>query len=444
MNNTDTLTIHTWRDIKDTIIKLNPFIGNSINQVSGVDNFPVITIRYPFGATIVNRGKFHVQLEQDNIPLSDDNTPSELKDLLDYHWQVMPFGMMLENSIETYHDFPSHIIPYRLYDPGRTFSLLSIFNNNGCSHLLPHSYSSIAGCRSLITLPQLAHKQYHQRLSKRLELDTLYIAKNFAEQWPLLKAMSNSEHFTYPWHAKMVFFSKDFISTMNNHPELKNKLLQSIWQSTAFARNQGMYDLVWSSFIESHLPLAIKNNLIVMETVRYLLNVLMQARPAYVPVVDNLAGPVHGFSKMLLDVYRIRFYLPAFMKIAHYDGQTPIYYSLQKPCFVSAMSHKSSDSQTIKMLKQIKETFELFKACVLDDSLPFSLQNTLLHQKLQDTNLTFYHPKGGDELCQDIDSLFKEDPRFDDIKKTYCHYQQLSLPDSSMFFHGCIRLAPNN
>jgi hypothetical protein len=434
--------IKPWGAIKEAALALNPFIAREINSVCGVDEFPVIVARYSFGSQIVKNGHFHLQQQERYLPLDHPAISNEARELLDYYWRVIPFGMMLHNSVETHIELPTHIIPYRLYQPGCTFSLLSIFEREGYSHIIPESYSITAGSRSLITLPQIAHQQYHKRLSKRLHLQQVFNPRTFAEQWAFFKAISQSKQFQYPWHADIIFFSRYFIEAFNHHPTLKNTLLQSIWQGTAFMRNQTTYDLVWSTFIEGNLSLALKNSLAVMETVRYLLRVIMQANGAYAPSTNDIAGPIEGFSKALLDIYRIRFYLPIFMQPQHYDNTQPVYYSLQKPFFLHAIPTKNTTSQTINIMKQIKSTFEAFKQQILQDQLPFSLKGTLLYHRLQETEVTFYHPKGGPELKEDIETIFADDPRFGKIQQQFCHYHHLNLPDSSMFFHGCIRVRP--
>jgi len=434
--------ITPWSTIKKTVLALNPFIAKEINSVSDVDEFPIIIARYSFGSQIVKHGCFYLQQQDRCLPLDHPAISDEIRELLDYHWQVIPFGMVLHNSIETHIELPTHIIPYRLYQPGRTLSLLSIFEREDCSHIIPESYSTSAGSRSLITLPQIAHQQYHKRLSKRLHLPHTFNPRTFAEQWELFQAFSQSKQFHYPWHAEIIFFSRHFIEAFNHHPALKNTLLQNIWQGTAFMRNQTTYDLVWSAFIEENLSLALKNSLAVMETVRYLLRIIMQANAAYAPCTHNNAGPIEGFSKALLDIYRIRFYLPIFMQPEHYDATQPVYYSLQKPFFLHAIPAKNTISQTINIMKQVKNTFESFKQQILQNKLPFSLKDTLLYHRLQETEVTFYHPKGGPELKDDIATIFNEDPRFSKIQQQFRHYNHLALPDNSMFFHGCIRARP--
>ena len=148
---TGSVEIQSWQDIKARLIGLNPTIATEIDTIPGVNEFPVLIMRYSFGTTIVDHGQFYVPTPEGSVPIQSSSVSAQIKDLLNYHWQVMPFGMMLHNSVETHHALPSHTIPLRLYHPGRMFSLLSIFEQPQNSHILPESYFTVAGCRSLLS-----------------------------------------------------------------------------------------------------------------------------------------------------------------------------------------------------------------------------------------------------------------------------------------------------
>lgn len=437
------MQIKTWRDVREQVIALNPEIGHTIDDIEGVERFKVLQARYHFGQELVDHGQFYLPFQGKLHQHHDPVLPQQVRDMLAYQWQVMPFGMMMRNTVETFIELPTHIIPFRLYYPGRLFSLLTIFEEAEQSPVLAKSFSTVAGCRSLITLPQIAHSQYQDRVTKRLNLSDKYMPKQFSDQWRFFKAVSDARQAQHDWSCDLIFFGREFIEAIEKTPTLKNKLLMSIWRGTAFARHQYIYDLVWSAFIEENLSLATRNSLSVMETVRYLLRVILNASPAYVPSTQDAAGPIDSLTKVLVDIYRIRYYLPVFMQLQHYDGQQPLYYSLQKPTFMHAIpTNRQSTKQTINDLKQVKQTLDMFKAQVLEDALPISVKNTLLYARLQNVNFDYYHPKADDGIITDVPSLLQQDPRFHEVQHHYRHYNKLALPDTSLFFHGCIKVSP--
>ena len=435
--------IKTWRDVCSQVSRLNPSMSKVLNQIKGVNRFKVLQVRYHFGQNIVDHGQFNLPFQSQLYTYQDEVIPQQVRDMLDYHWQVLPFGMMIHNTVETFIELPTQTIPFYLHHPGHVFSLLNIFENAEESLVMTDTFSMAAGCRSLITLPQIAHSQYQSRVAKRLNLSQQFIPKHFSEQWSFFKAISQARQEQHGWSCELIFFGREFIEAIDNIPLLKNQLLVGAWHSTILTRNQYVYDLLWSSFLEKNQLLVTRNSVSAMETVNYLLRVILNISPAYAPATLDEVGPIDVLSRVLLDIYRIRYYLPVFMQLQHYNGQSPLYYSLRKPACMRAMSTKGQSArQTMNDLKHIKHTLTLFKEQVLNHQLPISANNSLLYKRLQEVEFEYYHPKAGGSIETNIPQLLSQDKRFSDIKYRYRHYNTLSLPDTSTFFHGCIKITP--
>lgn len=437
----NSLTIKTWREMRDQIKTLNQPVAEIIDQLPKVDQFKLLHLRYHFGQDIIDRDHFGMPFQGGLYHCQDKRLPKQIRDLLAYQWRVLPFGLTLRNTLEAFVELPTHTIPFKLYQPGQFFSLLSTLG--GTQPVLSESLSTVAGCRSLITLPQIAHTQYQERITKRLRLKQNFAPKHFLEQWEFFKAVSDARQAQHHWHTELVCFGREFIEAIEAHPLVKSQLLMSVWQNTSSIRHQAVYDLVWSAFLEENLSLSTRNSVAVVETARYILSVLLGVSPAYVPAVSDSGGPVDSLTRVILDIYRIRYYLPVFMQLQYYDGQQPLYYSLQKPTFMHAMgARRQSSKQAIHDLKRIKKILGSFKEQVLGDQLPISIKNSLLFQRLEHNTFEYYHPKAGELFNSDIQSLLQQDPRFLQIQAKYRHYHKLALPDTSPFFHGCIKISP--
>ena len=63
-----TVKILTWKDVKKKVLSLNPSLGAEIDRVKGVDDFKVIVATYPFGAPIIRKGLFFLNLDGDFPP----------------------------------------------------------------------------------------------------------------------------------------------------------------------------------------------------------------------------------------------------------------------------------------------------------------------------------------------------------------------------------------
>lgn len=441
-----TVEITTWKKVKQKIISLNPLIGSEMDKIPGVDGFKVIRVEYPFGAPIIRKGLFHLNIDGDYINYKNSAIPHEIRDLLNYNWLGIPFGMVTHNTFEAHIDVPSHVIPLRLLQAGNTFSLLTIFEHKGASHHIVGAQSATSGCRSLITLPSIGHQQYNERLAKRYHLEEPIVPKDLFQQWRLFNELANSRSFRSQWNSELIFFSHDFYESLDKQLGLKNNLLSYAWQANAFQRNYNMYELLFSSFVEECLSLSTRNSASVIETVKHLIKLALRQVPGFAPATTEIAGPVTGFTKALLDVYRIRFYLPIFMQLAPYDGNKPIYYSLHKHTFLHTIPQNgNSNNKTIKEMAAIKSIIEEFRNYVLGHKSPFSLKSTALYKMLKEVEFEFYHPHGKEAgLNHDIESIAKEDKRFMKLISKLPIEKDLKFPVKSIFFNGCIRVRPTH
>ncbi len=440
--NSNTVKILPWKEVREKAISLNPSICGEIDTIKGVENFKVIVATYPFGAPIIRKGLFYLNIDGDFVNYKNSAIPHEIRELLDYTWMGIPFGMVLHNTFESHVDIPSHTIPLRLLQAGNTFSLLTIFEEKGASHHIVGAQSATAGCRSLITLPSIAHLQYSARLSKRFHLPTVICPKELSEQWELFKALSESKSFRSQWECELMLFSKEFVDALEEAHKLRKTLLDYAWDATAFSRNYQFYDLVFSIFMEDSLSLAIRNSAPVIETVKHVLKVALKQAPAYTPCVTEMAGPISGFMKALIEVYRIRYYWPLFMQLGFYDDLKPIYYSLQKHTFLHSIPQKNaSNNKTILELKEIKEIIGLFKEKVLSQQLPISLKGTALYKMLKDVEFDYFHPHSNENgIISDIGQLARDDKRFLKLAGKFASEKLLDFPEKSIFFNGCIRV----
>ncbi|MDO8954416.1 MAG: hypothetical protein Q7V63_06170 [Gammaproteobacteria bacterium] len=437
-----TMEIVLWSEIRDKILAISPDIGQVIEQYADKDQLKFVRARFPYGVDIEKLGELWFSIDGKSVNYKSDAIPTEIKQLLDYPWSGFPVSLMTHNTIESFIELPSHIIPLRVITPGTLFSLNSIFNPNQTSHVMHGAYSSTSGSRSLLMLPKISHGQYNERLAKVYHIDEKYLCpKTFSQQWDLFNALANSSDFDSEWYSEIVLFSKETISLLSNFPDLKYSLLKRSWDDSAFARNQVMYDLVWSIFTEN-LPPSIRNTPFIIEAVKHLIKLAMREAAGFAPVMDDSVGPVRALTDVFLNVYRIRYYLPVFMRPEFYDGVNPIYYSLHKHTFFHPIPQRSNANRTIDEMVIIKKLVLSFKEQVLENKFPFPLHDTILYETLNSVEFEFFHPQGGEGLSRDITSISREDPRYSKLVNELSIEKDLEFPDHSIFFNGCIRIRP--
>lgn len=438
-----TLQIVSWKEIKHKIFHLNPLLCREFDKFRGINKFKVILAKYPFADEILVKGKFRLHIDGENISYKNHLISDHLKNLLDYHWRTLPFGMVTHNTIESHIDHSTHIMPFMLLRPGKTFALLSMFDKHEYSNLISGLYSTTSGCRSLILLPKICHQQSNERLTKHYLIEKHLSPQNLSEHWLLLKELSQSTHFHTNWYSEVIFFSKEFIDAIEKTPTLSFMLLQNVWEAMSFNRNLVTHDFIWSIFLQD-LPLSLKHDPLIIETVKHLILIAMKEVPGYAPADSNLPGPISDFTRAFLDIYKLRFHLPIFMQLEHYNGSDAIYYTLQKHTFFHEIPEQAKSRQTINDLIKIKSVLLQFRDYILKNKFEHSLEKTILYKTMKDTEFDFFHPKADQELISNIGSIAKDDKRFYKLPYKGKVKEDLSFPTGALFFHGCIRIRPKN
>lgn len=436
------LTVKTWKDVKDSIYKLNPNIAAEFDKVVGIDQFPIIQVKYPYGASIIDEGKFKLNIEGQIVDWDSDLVPERIKAMLNYKWDTIPLGLVSKNSFEAFIKLPSHVVPLRLLTQGSLFSLLSVFEKDN-KFVIPGFQSASAGGKSIFTLPEIAHKQYGDRLVKRYTAPKGNLSpKGYNEHWALLKDIANTKEFRTPWHCELMFFSKPFIDRIEQNYRLKAYLLQAAWNFTGYSRMETKYNMLWNVFLTENLKLSVRNAPFIIETAKHIIKIAMSRVPGFMPARTDIAAPIVELSNIFTNVYKIRTHIPVFMQLTNYDGINPIYYSLHHHTFLHPFPKKKGSSQTINELKTIKYILELFTQCMNEGNLAASLEGTQLFETLNNIEIDYFHTLEKDGFVTNFSDLLDNDPRFTQHIKGVIPRAGLEFPKSCPFFKGCIRIRP--
>lgn len=440
MNNIHIDLVH-WSDIQANIAKLNPALAGLVDNIPGINNIKFIMAKFPYGTSLLHHKLSFWDLKKNPLFHGKSTVIKELSKLLDYPWQITPPGILLENSMELYINMNSHTIPLRVIKPGELLALHTFFEHEAVCNIIENAYSLMAGSRSLFLLPKISHKLYNQRLGNRYNIQNHLQPKNFFEHFNLFNEVCQSERFKSPWGVRVLLFTKEFVEHLSQVPSLKDELVQHYMHNNVFARNQELYDLVWSIFLQG-LPLGVRNTPFIVQTAKHLIKLVLRIVPGYVPVTDQLSGPVSELTRIFLNVYNLRYYLPIFMTPALYDGVNPIYYSLHKHTYLYPMDKQGNASRTINELKLIQDVMAQFKAFIYQDKSPFPLKGSALYRRLKLVDFEYFHPQAGGGINSNINQLVEEDPRFMMLINKFNVKNNLEFPNRSVFFHGCIKLKP--
>jgi hypothetical protein len=332
-------------------------------------------------------------------------------------------------------------LPFRLLKPGKTFSLLTIFDQEFPFYFMEGLYSTKSGCRSLVMLPRITHASSSARLAKKFGVTNYLMPKDLSDHWQLFNEIARSPAFETPWESEILLFSYEFIQPTSKTLRLRHSLLSRAWQELAFLRNESTYNFVWSIFFDT-LPLSLRNDTFIIQTVKHLLLIAMAQAPGFVPENTNLSGPISEFIDIFLNCYKVRHYLPAFMRLDHFNGKEPVYYSLYKSTFIYEAPEPKVDRQTIHELKKIRSILLSFREYILTNRVEHSLIDNVLYKTLSEVEFDFYHPDGSGEIDNNIAAMVSADSRFKDLPYPDLAKYELKFPIHSIFFNGCIRIRP--
>lgn len=441
MSKENNFELLTWQDAKDQVKAVLPEMYDAIARLAQEIKHPFIKLSYQYGDPIVQQGKLKIK-HQGNITIHDhQDLPTEYLQLLQYPNGYIPLSLVAKGFIEFFVDLPSHLIPYRLLNPGKIFGLYNFFYTDKKNHIINQAYGASAGSRSLLVLPKISHEQYNERLSKHYTFDNQYLCpKHFSEQWMLFKELAQAPEFKTPWQAELLVFTRPLFELINKDKELQLVLLKQAVQDDQLQQNQIMYDLLWSIFLDKLSP-GVKNTPFVVETVKHIVKLALGKVPGFLPAQNNDQGPIEELRNIFLNIYRIRYYLPVFMELGYFNKTEPIYYSLQKHTFWCHIPERSNANRTVDELMEIRSLIHSFKEHVLENKFPICLEGTNLQQALQEVDFEFYHPQGnGTEIQTDVEAMVNEDPRFMRLFENLDLDKDLVFPKHSLFFNGCIRV----
>lgn len=438
------MEIVQWKDISTDLHQLNPSFVEAIDSLKGVNKFSCIKVRYPFGATVINRGEYHMHHAGVDLPFKSARVPRDAKALLKYQWQSVPFGMVTRGAFESHSDYGNTIVPYRLKRPGKTFSLLTIYDN---PYLVANLWTEVAGCRSMIILPKITQQTSLDALRHLYDVDIDH-TKDFTAQWNLFKELANSSNFKRPWQAEMMLFSYEFMEQLSKNVTVREGLLHNLWRNCSFSLNLRSYEFLWSMCLtelqnKESLPNAVLQDPLIIETAKHLVKIAVQTTPGYVPATDNTSGPISELMRVFMQDYKIRFRLPTFMILDRYDGKSPVYYTMSHHIFAHAHpATKNYNRETVTDLNNIREIVLRFVDFILSSGSGHDLTKTILHKHLSKVEFDFFHPKGKQYICNDPSIVCEQDPRFTWIPENINMKKRLDYASASLFFNGCIRIRP--
>jgi hypothetical protein len=427
---------YTWDTGAGLIRSVRPDFAAVLDDLSPDKSHTFHFIKYPYGALPLYKGVFQVPNQEGEIvPITHSSVSKELRNNLSYSGTI-PLGLVVNNGFESFIQTPSRVLPSALMGVGKFLSLWRILEESDTYYLGP-LWNYTAGARSICMLPKITDSVGHKNLKTKYGLK-LPIPEQLSSHWSIFKYLANHQRFSQEWSADVIFFSKQWLTHKKDKgwSEFYRFLLNEVWQTASYRRNQFIFDSAVSMAIENR---NLKPNPYLTDTAKYLLAIASGSFPSFSPAIDDSAAPVKGLQKIYLEDYGIKKYFPIIMQAYHYSQQANRvgFYSFQLPNTIIFSPKSRKLSSTMVELHELKHIMECFISEVLNEHL--GVEQTSLFDIVKNIEFGYYHadPDRSGEILpttkiQKIDCYDYEGIK---AKKNYM------FPEFAPFFRGCVSIS---
>jgi hypothetical protein len=430
-----------WKDVKvkETIRKASSSFAAIIDDISPSDDHYFYLADYPYGAVIVDHGTFQVPNSNNHIvPLNHPTILQKQKEDLGYSG-TLPLGLIIKNCIETFMYGNKRIIPSSLVKVGQFVSLWVISEvvlSEGISYHTGRFWNVTSGARSICMVPKITDTKCHKVIKKTFHLNN-NVPQSLFEHWDLFAKIANHKNFTQPWQSTILFFPKQWFEHTKDKKwsEFYRYLLNTVWQSSSFRRNQFIFDFAFSMAQESR---NLRPNPYLADIVRHLIAIGNGAVPGFTPAINDSAAPISGLQQVYLEAYGLKKYAPVLLHAHHFSphDQQVAYYSFQIPTTTIFSPRSRKISSMMSDLQEANHIMELLLSEILLGNL--RVENTPLFKLAESVKYGFYHAdKDKTGEIQSACEIAKLDSNF---TKTLINDDNYIFPEFASFFKGCIAI----
>lgn len=432
----------TWKTARTLVSKVHPTLSQIIDKLDPNKDFALFKACYPFGTKIVDAGTMQLPTYDGKVvPLNSVAAPDDIKNNL--QWRSVPISLILKGFSEIYFETIDSVISLNGLSPGNILGLWESLDPPQ-SYYVKCIWSAISGARSLYLLPKITDAVSHKELRKKYGVRA-QLPKGLIDQWRIFAEIANSQAFPQEWCSEILFFSDKWMDTATKDPawkEFHNFMLQDGWNQSQYWRNKVTFDVIWELFIRQLIEQNVKPNPYLVSIVKQLVLVGTGVLSGFCAATDDLVAPVSGFQKILIEDYRLKDYVPTFMRPAVFDfnsTNTPfVYFSLQQP---SMLETPLVSRQLQSVLKAIPEISFIIDTFILEvNQGQIRAENTPIEIFAKKVSFDYFHNEVGDHIenVRHTSEMPKEDPSLLTMPP---NNSQRIFASTSRFIKGCVRFS---
>lgn len=426
-------------EVINDISDINTELASILSDIDPEEKIPLYLLSYPFGSYVIKKGVLQIPNKSGSlVSITDKSISNNIKNDLSYNAYSNPVSIVKKNCSEIFIEANNRTIP--LYPPLHRGSMLSIWRplNRTNSFQPAFLWNMSAGARSIFLLSKIARQDKHNRLCEHYKIRCDKPA-HMIDHWRMFKEIFTSEFFNSKWNYEAILFSKswfDFDSNKKLQP-LYNYMLNYAWNNSEYWRNKSFLDLVYSE-IKTRQNIETYPN--ITSAVEHLLAIGIGAIPGFKPTFTDECGPISAFIDAYKSIYRLDD-IPVMMKPAMLtDECNPVYYSLNYPTNLAYSPNIRKTTRNINELKEIDLVLTKYLDELSKSSL--NLQGTPLDKVTSQVKFDVFHVEKQvkKSALKSANNIFADDQ----IINCQLNSHHLgSLPSSSPFFNGCIKITKN-
>lgn len=433
------LEVLTWSDVRAATEKVNSSFAQLVDEIDPNSDFPVLKIRYPFGAKIMHDGILQIPTKQGKyIPFDDVSIPASLKKLLHYDSHT-PLILQLHNQAEVFLDFhreyeDRRTVPLNLFKEGDMYGLFEsvsgFLNEFGAS-----IWNITSGARTVFMLPKINDKKGCKALEDSLGIK-LPGTNSLYDHWSAFcKIYQATED---PWYCEILIFTTPWLTSLASDPnwlKLQNFLFQQAWAQSRHMRQAVELSYFWDLFASKVRNRHFKPNTYLVDTIKNLLYISTGSRPGLQPAnADNsVALPVQTIENAYADLYGMQDYYPTIMLPGFFNKNNKgryVYYSLNYPTLTEGTPSIRQAKNIIVELREIKELMKMLLQTIEQYRWP-------LYNRIEVAHLDYFHSDNDETsgISNDTAQLLADK----NLITMNCQ-EKRTLSLKSPFLRGCIRI----
>lgn len=414
-------------DLLKEIKGVNPNFLSLIEESKILKNMCAYRVEYPYGTYIVKKGVLFIPDKAGHIvPLHAKTIDKSVRNALSY--QPIPLTLLLESCSEVFLEDNDRVMSLRLFYPGEFFGLFEMFDYQNIENIAATT-NVFSGARNAFMLPKISNKKNYKKLNNLYHAD-IFVPKNYNEHAYVFSQLSNLHGGVKHWKNTAVFFSREFVDAVKSDKRFSGIayfLLKRTWKESHL-RIQPGYNVLWNLFIEAMCNRNLKPHPYLINIAKNILEIMHGCLPGFVPSgKSNAALPVELIQKIFCEHYDLEKYSPTIMVPANFNGNSPVYFSLNYSNYFDRMDIDKYAPSRMADIKELYRLFQTFKKSNMNRS----------SDNLREINIDFIHEGKAHEGILSSEDLSAFDKQ---LAATYAH-DEWDFCFKNSFMRGCVRIS---